>query len=68
MDIFDGVLQFGPDIAERNETVSTLWGAEDVEFTREHIDALLQGKKVYFSVNCEYVAIITMKGADNETN
>ena len=57
--------QIGPEVAERDEKISELWGLEERTSTREQVQALLDGKKIYFDCMCEYMVAITME-ADNE--
>ena len=55
------IQEIGPEVAERDEKISELWGLEERTLTREQVQALLDGKKIYFDCMCEYMVAITME-------
>lgn len=48
-------------ILEENEDYDKLYGNCDYEITKEDIESLLKGKKLYISVNDEYAVVIKVK-------
>lgn len=55
------------EIVNRNAKVDKCYGLEDFRITKEDIAALLSGKKLYTTVNCDEYAI-TIKMAESEVS
>lgn len=53
------------EIVDRNAKVDPCYGLETFVITKDEIAALLSGKKLYFTVNCDEYAI-TIKMAESE--
>ena len=51
------------EILEENEEYDKLYGDYEIEITKEDIEGLLKGKKLYIPVNDEYA--LTIKAIDN---
>lgn len=47
---------------EENEEYDKLYGDYAIEITKEDIEELLKGKKLYIPVNDEYAVVIRVKG------
>ena len=54
------------EILEENEEYDKLYGDYTIEITKEDIEELLKGKKLYIPVNDEYA--LTIKAIDNCKN
>ncbi len=54
------------EILEESEEYDKLYGAYEIEITKEDIEELLKGKKLYIPVNDEYA--LTIKAIDNCKN
>lgn len=49
-------------IYEKNEKVDACYGMEEYKITKEDMDALINGKKLYTTINCgEYAIVIEME-------
>ena len=48
-------------ILEENEDYDKLYGNYNYEITKEDIESLLKGKKLYIPVNDEYAVVIKVK-------
>lgn len=52
-------------VVDKKQIVDECYGLEAFYITKEEIDALLSGKKLYSTVNCdEYAITIEMEGND----
>ena len=49
------------EILEENEEYDSLYGEHTYEISKEEIEELLKGKKLYISVNDEYAVIIKVE-------
>ena len=49
------------EILEENEEYDSLYGEHTYEISKEEIEELLKGKKLYISVNDEYAVVIKVK-------
>lgn len=53
------------EIITPGEPVDTCYGLELIELEPEHIDALIEGKQIYTTINCsEYAIIVKMRSKD----
>lgn len=52
-------------IVDKKQEVDACYGLETFHITKEEIDALLSGKKLYSTINCdEYAITIEMEKSD----
>ena len=51
----------------KEEDINWLYGGQQYYITKEQIEALLKGKKLYATINYEYAFTIEIKEVEDET-
>lgn len=52
----------------KDEDIDWLYGGNEFIITKEEIEALLNGQKLYCTINCEYAFTIELENAVNSEN